>query len=434
MPLKTPETIDRQLTRSFANKATDWLMAQAFGIKRAVLSSDEKSLSQSRQETSDAPESCRVEVSLGRLTQQEAAGNLIAVRKLCRDWVKLVQSRSGWVLESRSVRWSSLGLTIDIPVKLTVQDPESLCLALCPGGISKDRWLCAVTRLKSVANFFHLEPVESNAQTLLSLTRQLKNTKVLWSKDYSQEDFQRLLHLVDWLIEHPDSNAFVREIPVEGLDTKWLERHQKEVCALFNIVRRHRFGIEPCLTENFIETAGLRVKPLFIRVRHAQDWRPGDTEAAIQLTLDELKEKPPASKCIVIIENEQTGLSLTIKPDIPILIGMGFGVAVLSQVKWLADKQIFYFGDLDTYGLAILSELKSAYPQTQSVLMDVPTLQTYRKLAVVEPKQVGKCPANLSEKEQQLFDELLKSGLRLEQERIPIEVVNHAFTKAVDGA
>ncbi|MDO4937223.1 MAG: DUF2220 family protein [Sutterellaceae bacterium] len=432
MPLKTPETIDAQLTRSFALKATEWLLAQAFGLVRTSSSecdsNDDPTLPERGMAT---PENCRVTLSLGRLTQKEAAGNLIAVRNLCRSWQNTLAKRPGWMLTTKPVRWSTLGLTIEIPVKLTIDGPDALCAALAPSDVTEPEWKTAVKRLREVAEFFDIVPTLENTEMLFNLTRLMKNSKVSWSKDYSQDDFKRLLDLVDWLIEHPDSGAFVREIPLEGIDTKWLERHQKEVCGLFNLVRKHRFGIEPCLTENFIQTAGLRVKPLFIRVRHAQHWRPGNTNAAIQLTLDELKETAPASDSVVIIENEQTGLSLNIDANIPILIGMGFGVAVLSQVKWLADKRIVYFGDLDTYGLAIVSELRNVHAQTQSVLMDLPTFQAYRRLAVIEPKQVGKCPTQLCEGERRLFAELSETGLRLEQERIPIDVVNRAIAAAV---
>ena len=128
-----------------------------------------------------------------------------------------------------------------------------------------------------------------------------------------------------------------------------------------------------------------------------------------------------------MIENEQTGLSIDIPPDIPILIGMGYGVTALDEAEWLADCRILYFGDLDTHGLAILSDLRKIYSQTESVMMDAETFMRFRDLAVLEPSQVKRMPDCLTEIELRLLEILSETKGRLEQERIPIADINRAF-------
>ena len=128
----------------------------------------------------------------------------------------------------------------------------------------------------------------------------------------------------------------------------------------------------------------------------------------------------------------ETGLSLTAPRDIPILIGMGYGVAALEEIPWLADTRILYFGDLDTHGLAILAECRKRFPQTESLLMDQATFDRFRPLAVTEARQAGPLPEALNESEAALYAELLRTQGRLEQERIPLEVVNAAISLALE--
>ena len=87
----------------------------------------------------------------------------------------------------------------------------------------------------------------------------------------------------------------------------------------------------------------------------------------------------------------------------------------------------FYFGDLDTHGLAILSDLRKIYSQTESVMMDAETFVKFRHLAVSEPSQVKRMPDCLTEKELRLLEMLCETKGRLEQERIPINDINRSF-------
>ncbi|MDR3359906.1 MAG: DUF3322 domain-containing protein, partial [Bifidobacteriaceae bacterium] len=39
-------------------------------------------------------------------------------------------------------------------------------------------------------------------------------------------DFARLGDVVDWLVANPESGLYVRQLPIRGVDSKWLERHR----------------------------------------------------------------------------------------------------------------------------------------------------------------------------------------------------------------
>ena len=111
-----------------------------------------------------------------------------------------------------------------------------------------------------------------------------------------------------------------------------------------------------------------------------------------------------------------------------IVCGMGRSVVALARIAWMERAQIDYMGDLDQHGLVILAELRAKLPKTTSVLMDVPTFERYRALAVSDPTQPLAMPAQgLTSKELDLFELVQRTGLRLEQERIPLSVIERAF-------
>ena len=92
------------------------------------------------------------------------------------------------------------------------------------------------------------------------------------------------------------------------------------------------------------------------------------------------------------------------------------------QLGFIAkNKKIFYWGDIDTHGFEILSELRNVLPKARSLLMDAETFEAYRDLCVGEPSPFRYIPERLTDDETSLFIQLhAENGknLRLEQERV----------------
>lgn len=93
-------------------------------------------------------------------------------------------------------------------------------------------------------------------------------------------------------------------------------------------------------------------------------------------------------------------------------------MSLLRDVGWLADCAIWYWGDLDAQGFAILSQLRGYWPQTRSFLMDEATLAKYQAFAVTGTPTGAMALANLGGEETAVYHHLLTRSLRLEQERI----------------
>ncbi|MGN6232962.1 MAG: Wadjet anti-phage system protein JetD domain-containing protein [Trinickia sp.] len=112
-------------------------------------------------------------------------------------------------------------------------------------------------------------------------------------------------------------------------------------------------------------------------------------------------------------------------PDVPqstVLFGAGYGWEVLEPARWLTGCALHYWGDIDTHGFAILDQLRSRFPHVGSFLMDRATLMAHEAFWGDEDDQVIRDLPRLTTQESELFDDLrdnrIRHGLRLEQERI----------------
>ncbi len=90
----------------------------------------------------------------------------------------------------------------------------------------------------------------------------------------------------------------------------------------------------------------------------------------LALRHNELSQLDLRIRRAVIVENEITYLSVPVPSEGIVIWGKCFDVDRAGSLPWLRDADIIYWGDLDTYGFAILNRLRARIPQTRSVLMD----------------------------------------------------------------
>lgn len=244
-------------------------------------------------------------------------------------------------------------------------------------------------------------------------------------------EFERLTAVLSWLKDHERADCYIRELPVEGVDTKWLENNRALVARLMTSI----LGLTtPLAAADVARRWNLLSPPTLVRVRHAQALVSG-LPAKVLVALPASILSAAAVPRVAVVENLQTGLALDVPEDVLIVTGMGAAVKALSLASWAKKARIVYMGDLDQHGLAILSELRRVLPQVQSVLMTPAALKRWRHLAVTDPTGRLKTPeAGLASEEEALFHALQGERLRLEQERLPIDAISRAFRTALDVA
>ena len=89
-----------------------------------------------------------------------------------------------------------------------------------------------------------------------------------------------------------------------------------------------------------------------------------------------------------------------------VIFGLGYGVQTLASVPWLQSKKLYYWGDIDTHGFAILHHSRAIFPEAQLFLMDRETLLAPRELWGTETNCFLGALSHLSGAEQNLLADL----------------------------
>ena len=251
-------------------------------------------------------------------------------------------------------------------------------------------------------------------------------------------DWTRLLDVVDWMVAHPRPGIYLRQVDLPGIHTKFIDAHRGVLAELFDLalpasaVSGEHTGIS-----RFAARYGFRGKPERIRLRVLDErialltgvTLPDLTLDAVSFAALEVSNVP--IRYIFITENETNFLAFPAADSALVIFGAGYGWEALAGVTWLSRCAIYYWGDIDTHGFAILDQLRRRFAHVESFLMDRATLLAHEALWGDEADQVVHDLPTLTEAERALYDELrdnrIREHLRLEQERIGFGRVSHAL-------
>ena len=246
----------------------------------------------------------------------------------------------------------------------------------------------------------------------------------------------RLLATVGWIRDHETPDLYLRQIDVEGVDTKFVETYRLELSELLERVLPpsridSRFG-----RRDFTRRFRFRARPDYTRVRFLAPqsvFPPAISE--VSLRSSEFADLDPGCSTVIMVENEITYLALPPLPDALAIFGSGFALGSVAGFVWLQDKRILYWGDVDTYGFLILNRLRARYPQVESVMMDHPTLLAHRSHWGVEEEPTSLALPHLTHAEGELYRDLVEDTyghhVRLEQERVRFSVVRAELARVV---
>ena len=240
------------------------------------------------------------------------------------------------------------------------------------------------------------------------------------------DSWSRLLAIVSWLLAHPRPGIYLRQVDIAGVDSKFIEAHRGPLSELLDLALPAE-AIEHSASglSQFNRRYGFLDKPLRIRFRLLDEQLALlSTGKALDISLTQAafaQLDPPLGR-VFITENEVNFLAFPSVPGSMVLFGAGYGFEVLAGAQWLQQRSVYYWGDIDTHGFAILDQLRCQLPQVQSFLMDRATLMAHTLHWGEEPKPLLRDLPRLTDAERALFDELrdnrLRARVRLEQERI----------------
>jgi hypothetical protein len=354
---------------------------------------------------------------LRRPRTAELSGRYDDVRAWIRDLSAVPEIRIEW----QSAGNRSVGRN-DVPAQVWIDNLEAACRLL---GTTH-----AVEQFRSiVTETANCQPALCN--WLVGHTLEALAVAAWWSD---------LLAVIAWMRNHPASDFYVRQIDLPRVNTKFVETNRVVLGSMLDAVlptdsidlsvtsaaafaRRYRFRVPPA-------TVTLRSLDLD-RPVHLASSEPIDVaDRAITLTTDDFA-RLDGVRSVFVTENYINFLAFPNVNDAIVVFGQGFDVGKLAQAPWLHDVPVHYWGDIDTYGFAILDHLRSLLPTVRSMLMDSETLIRHQEQWVVETQPTRRDLPNLTGPEAALYDDLrdnrIGRGVRLEQELIDFAWVLQAL-------
>ena len=372
MKLTLPDRLLETLVRRFSNQFQNWIAGD--GIWPLSL-------------------------SLGAPNQRDVFDNPAGVRNWVEQWRKWAHpGEVKWEIRD----WSRIGAQT-IPVSLIFASPSDVAAAIS----ESRRWATAVKR--------YTELLQRWPQSLPAVRNRL-NVIV----DYTEDDFDRLVRLLGWFEANRSSGIYLRQIPLEGIDTKWIEQRIGVVATILK-------SIVSCAEDDFHDLCGLRRPPIRLRLQvlcprlRAKTGGLRDIEAPIE-ELAQLQLEPST---VLLVENRDSGLALPDRPGAIAFIRLGNAVSVIKQLTWLqACRLCIYWGDIDTHGFFILNQARRIVPAIRSLMMDETTLLNHKHLWAREAEQSSDVVMeHLTASEADVYRGLREHRwsymARLEQERIP---------------
>lgn len=207
----------------------------------------------------------------------------------------------------------------------------------------------------------------------------------------------------------------LRALALAGNDSKFFERHAALLTAVMDVRfegEASRQGLTAFLDASPEGEHWVLVAPL------AESLLPFRRQ---RVTTSELHTTALPAHRILLVENERCLHQLPLPvPDTIAVLGCGLNLAWLSA-PWLQARDVAYWGDLDTWGLAMLARARTHLPGLHALLMDRPTFDAHQHLAVREPVPAPDAiSAQLLPDEVALYHYLhaLEKG-RMEQEFLP---------------
>lgn len=244
---------------------------------------------------------------------------------------------------------------------------------------------------------------------------------------YTPTDFDLLIAAACWFRNNNAAGLTPRQVPIPGLHAKWLNTSRHLIAAL---AERDDLGLLP--------EHPPRIHFTYLDPAHRAAGGRWHDSATVGDTMT------PAYQphLIVISENKDTAIHFPALPNAISVEGDGFGAAAVASIPWLAAApHLIYWGDMDAHGFEIVDNFRREGLPIRTILMDQTTYERYEKYgsstdAQGRPlKHVARKPLlHLTAIERTLYEHLTDPNwtryLRIEQERIPLQIAADAVGKA----
>ncbi len=346
---------------------------------------------------------------------QALSNNFEAVR----NWVSEIQKLHGFRIVYKTVRHPVIGENC-VPREIWIDNIDSAITLL-----NKQTQATVFSNL--------LEQTKTHTPEVIEWLKKQPLKALLLADSWS-----KLLDFIRWRQQHPKPDIYLRQVNLAGIDSKFIEQHRTVLAPLLDLaLAKQQINNKKTGIKQFEARYGFRSKPEKIRFRLLDSslrllpslLPEADNDFSITANdfqqFDKNADFISRIKRIFITENEINFLSFPAQQNSLVIFGSGYGFEALAKAQWLTQLTVFYWGDIDSHGFAILDQLRNRFPHVQSLLMDEACLLKHREFWGHETKPENKTLQRLTASEQSLYQALVDNQyaqhLRLEQERIDYE-------------
>ncbi len=339
-----------------------------------------------------------IQLAIGKPSNQDMRIRLDQVRAHIQHWKQI---RVGRVI-FETIYYRELGGDIAIPTHWEIGQPSDWCRA-CQDSQVQQEYEQLGQLIRQTHQRYH---------TLLIRQRSLWRDKPLI-------DVIRVVNLADQLSPGCAQGKPLRLLANFAIDTKLIERNT--------------YLLQCCLDLRFDNAASTQGLLPFLGASPSNEhWlliKALDSSLLafprLRLSTNALQQQPLPANRLLLIENEQCEHLLPSLDDTIAILGAG------RDLNWLAastldNKSLYYWGDMDTWGLTLLAEARQHRPFIQALMMNQQVFDTHAAdNAVPEPSTATTLPENgLTAAEQAFYQYLMNQPKgRLEQEFLPIDYV-----------
>jgi hypothetical protein len=315
----------------------------------------------------------------------------------------------GYSLDFQKVKTKYLGVQ-DLPISIYFENEKDF--------------------LKFLGKENEVNSFKSNVKIILREFPQLKDWIIKTPKKVidNANEWQSILQVCKYFKQNPKPNLYIRELPVK-VHTKFVERNKSIIRELLDVLISDHVKTEEKEFENRfnLKYAEPQIRFKVLDKKISDRFFSGIDDIAIPVSQLEKLNLP--IKKVLVVENKTTlytTLTLPKMNETIAIFGSGFSVFNLKNVRWLDNLKLLYWGDIDVQGFEILSQFRTYFPQTKSVLMEKEAFEKFFENDTGTTTNIS-TKLNLTDKEQELFEILKTNNWRLEQEKIPLEYVIKYF-------
>ncbi len=296
--------------------------------------------------------------------------------------------RKGWTIEWESWKSKKLG-TQQWPAAISIDSPGDL--------------LYLTEKQQEFDEFTKTLRYILQQKTVLSKWLAEKPECVLEYK----EEWPGLFAVVDFLFTNDVSDYYLRNIPVP-VHTKFIETYKTIIWSILSFINPDRFSIDG---QSFEQTIGVKPKPFLFTLRWL-DRSMAETHtngiAVMGLAVEELRQLNWQPREIWVVENETALYMLPENAGGLAIWSRGKALSLLNDIPLFNNTSVYYWGDLDEDGFAMLNDFRGLYPHVQSRFMDMACVNMHLPYLDIQPRMYRKDKQErLTNEEHEAFDLLV---------------------------